>query len=497
MSWTEDWLRELLAAASPREIVLTLMRTGSRLLEAEAATFVPFAEWRSALKPLTLGPAPLPPERTALPAVRYQCRTCATLHGGEACQLIHALETPANVWCLPLEKGGRRLGVVNFFLRPGAAPSSADNETLRRLQSDAWLALEALQRYGQQAAPLLNWQREAGLEALLRAGARLLGAQAAALYLDDWVTEGGRRLWLTAGPAAQGFPSTPVYWRQLQEAAAAGPVCRPQENGWLCLFPLAQDGDLNGLLVLLAAGEEAPPTDWQETAQALAAALAERLRSERALSARVAAAAAAERRHLAREIHDGLAQTMAYLQLEANRIQRLLDRGETERAAAAVAPLLAALDDASSGIRQELESLRTAADDRPFAAWLQAFVQDFSRSQDNTPQIYLNITLKTPIPTTASLHLKRIVQEALSNIRRHAAARQVHLSLHETETAWLLTIRDDGRGCDCAAAPPGRYGLLGMRERAEALGADLQFESRPGQGTTIRLRLPFSAVEAA
>jgi two-component system nitrate/nitrite sensor histidine kinase NarX len=92
------------------------------------------------------------------------------------------------------------------------------------------------------------------------------------------------------------------------------------------------------------------------------------------------------------------------------------------------------------------------------------------------------------IPTQA--HLLRLVQESFANIRKHARASQVQLTLAQDEHRLHLTIADNGQGFDASADPPDtRHGLRLMRERAALLGAHLQITSAPHQGTRIAVEL--------
>jgi signal transduction histidine kinase len=84
----------------------------------------------------------------------------------------------------------------------------------------------------------------------------------------------------------------------------------------------------------------------------------------------------------------------------------------------------------------------------------------------------------------------RIVQEALNNVRRHADATLVRVNLDCTEGAIRATVGDNGKGFDAAARPPDRYGLRGMAERAELIGAGLEIQSRPADGTKVVLNIP-------
>ena len=84
----------------------------------------------------------------------------------------------------------------------------------------------------------------------------------------------------------------------------------------------------------------------------------------------------------------------------------------------------------------------------------------------------------------------RVAQESLTNVTRHADAKTLHVSLHHDSESLTLTVADDGRGFEIAGVDSARYGLQGLRERAEMVGATLQVESNLQSGTTIRLIVP-------
>jgi signal transduction histidine kinase len=103
---------------------------------------------------------------------------------------------------------------------------------------------------------------------------------------------------------------------------------------------------------------------------------------------------------------------------------------------------------------------------------------------------------KSDLAPEVQAQLIRIVQEALSNTRKHAEAQQVWVSCHTVSGELVLEIRDDGRGFSPEDVPgPSRHGMRGMRERAELIGAEFQVISRPQEGTTVRLRLPMTIGE--
>ena len=114
--------------------------------------------------------------------------------------------------------------------------------------------------------------------------------------------------------------------------------------------------------------------------------------------------------------------------------------------------------------------------------------------------MHLDVTGPTDggdVPESVKLTLFRIAQEALHNVVKHAAARQVELTLDRRDDGLLLRLRDDGKGFDASAVPEGHLGLAGMRARAEKIGASLTVTSRAGAGTTIEVVVPNAAIERA
>jgi signal transduction histidine kinase len=110
--------------------------------------------------------------------------------------------------------------------------------------------------------------------------------------------------------------------------------------------------------------------------------------------------------------------------------------------------------------------------------------------------IVVETDLQGRLPLAAEEGLYRIAQEALHNIVKHAAARQVWLELRGGESGVRLRVQDDGKGFDPSQVPEGHLGLTGMQARADRMGAVFTVTSRPGQGTTIEVDLSAAAIEA-
>jgi signal transduction histidine kinase len=225
--------------------------------------------------------------------------------------------------------------------------------------------------------------------------------------------------------------------------------------------------------------------------------LAEAQRREtfrRRLLDQVMAAQEEERKRIARELHDELAQSLTVL------IRDL--EGITGRMPANQAQLKDRIRDTRSLAVRILEQTRrlifdlrpTALDDLGLLPAIRRYAQ--RRLEVADIQLHMEaLGQARRLPSEVETSVFRIAQEAITNVVRHAHASQVHLSLNFDPDRITLTVTDDGVGFDPAAileAPDSTrcLGLLGMRERAELLGGRLSIESRPGAGTTVHLRVP-------
>ena len=150
---------------------------------------------------------------------------------------------------------------------------------------------------------------------------------------------------------------------------------------------------------------------------------------------------------------------------------------------------LEALERASSGLRSAIYDLRREKE-KPFLESVGSLVE---LNQRATPEREIRLVVEEGLAGRlsgeASVELLRILQEALTNVRRHSAARSVEVRLWTDDEAILLEVADDGRGFAPGSASAG-IGLSAMRERVEELGGEIEVKSRPGEGTEVTVRVP-------
>lgn len=209
------------------------------------------------------------------------------------------------------------------------------------------------------------------------------------------------------------------------------------------------------------------------------------------LSARMVEQHEEERRRLSRELHDETAQVFSAVKMELG----VLREGVPPEVARRIDHALALVDTGIRGIRSVVHSLRPSLlDDLGLLPALRSLTAEF------TARSGLAVTLDAPaavgpLSKDAELALFRALQEALSNVARHAGARAVGVRLREGRGALELVVEDDGRGLAAGITPatierPGHMGIAGMRERIGALGGAVEAEAPAGGGFRLRVVLP-------
>jgi len=196
-----------------------------------------------------------------------------------------------------------------------------------------------------------------------------------------------------------------------------------------------------------------------------------------------------ERKHIAREIHDELGQVLTALRMELSLLEMrfgALDPALGDKTQS----MKGLIDRAIQGVRNAAGNLRPSALDMGLVPAIEWLGTEFT-SRTAIPCVVEVQQQDIELDETRSVVVFRIVQESLTNIGRYAQASHVDITLGRRADALWLRVRDDGLGFDLAAASQRRsFGLLGMRERAIALGGRVDIRSAPGQGTTIEVSIP-------
>ncbi|MEO8379855.1 MAG: GAF domain-containing sensor histidine kinase [Acidobacteriota bacterium] len=205
-------------------------------------------------------------------------------------------------------------------------------------------------------------------------------------------------------------------------------------------------------------------------------------------------AVAQERLRIAHEMHDGLAQMLGYVNTKVQAAQAYLQRQKPEEAAVQLHELGTAARQAYGDVRESIVGLRSLPGaSRVLSEVLEEYLQLWeSMSHVST---WLRVDSSVQLPPAQELQIVRVVQEALTNVRKHARATRVRVEMNRENGRLVTLIVDDGvgfvQGSRTRSELP-RFGLSTMRERAESIGGTLTIESAAGAGTTVRFTLPLS-----
>jgi len=207
-----------------------------------------------------------------------------------------------------------------------------------------------------------------------------------------------------------------------------------------------------------------------------------------------ALATLSERERLARELHDSIGQVLGYAAFEVEAARKLIGDGQTTAANTQLARLAGIVRDAHADVREYILNLRASpSTQQPFLAALGHYLDGFTQNYGIQTELAIVGLDDEAFEPDAQMQLFRIIQEALSNARRHGDTRRVQVTFEAHGPMACITVQDDGRGFD-PTQPVGeagsRFGLQFMRERAEQLGGRLAVHSAPGQGTRVVVEMP-------
>jgi signal transduction histidine kinase len=205
------------------------------------------------------------------------------------------------------------------------------------------------------------------------------------------------------------------------------------------------------------------------------------------------AAVSEERLRIAHEMHDGLAQVLAYVNAKAQAVREFLRAGRAEEANRQLEQLAKAAREVYADLRESIMGLRTGiGPERTMVEALSEFVAAWEGQTGVSCRLAIDESLR--LSPGIELQLLRIVQEALANVRKHAQAQQAEVAIGKAGERVVVTVADDGIGFNPAEiGRPGfpRFGLTTMRERAESVGGAVRWDSRPDEGTRVTVEIPF------
>ena len=271
----------------------------------------------------------------------------------------------------------------------------------------------------------------------------------------------------------------------------AAPMQHCAKAGYTSLVsvPVRLQARLIGEVDLFFRQEVQLNADEVELLDALASHLASALEGLRAAALEREAAVGEERSLLARELHDSIAQSLAFLKIQAQLLRTAVNREQPDKVQTSLNELDEGLRESIGDVRELLVHFRTRTSAENIEEALNETLQKFKHQTGLAARIDVRGE-GLPLPPDVQVQVLHVVQEALSNVRKHARATQVVLSVDKGET-WRFTVEDDGAGFDSGITLNETHvGRKIMQERAERIGATVSLKTAPGNGTRLELTLP-------
>ncbi|MCC6472919.1 MAG: type IV pili methyl-accepting chemotaxis transducer N-terminal domain-containing protein [Burkholderiales bacterium] len=198
-----------------------------------------------------------------------------------------------------------------------------------------------------------------------------------------------------------------------------------------------------------------------------------------------------ERNLLAQDLHDSIAQSLAYLNLQAQMLEDSLGRRDIDEARATLAQIRVGVQESYDTVRELLVHFRTRVSQGDIEFAISDALERFHKHTGIRTSCEVSGS-GVPLSAEQQVQVLHIVQEALSNVRKHSGATQVRLQM-QRDRSYVFRVADNGRGFDAERAQDGagrQVGLRIMRERAQRIGAQVRIDSRTGQGSEVTLTLP-------
>ncbi len=508
--------RKLAEAEDEEALLESVLTLAIDAVDAAGCSLILFDEHARPLPPIHRGE--LTPEEFAAwsrhiasAAVKEVCAHCSAHWAvdSQTCPLLNENTAAASfrkVVCLDLARGNRLYGIINIYLDDPERPTETEHILLTSLAKEISLALESQHYRARELNTLFRLQKARKLYDLHTELADMLAHLVSAMNINGgliFLADGeqgklelqasagadlGPRAALVQGLANSAFQTkTPFVISDLTLDSEDTEVLRS-----LLIAPMWSDEELLGCVALWSSDTQAFTRRQAQLVETVAAQSALLIENHRLYTQVEHQAALAERNRLAREIHDGLAQTLGYLQLRMGQINHWIAAGEEDRVFAAIEEIDTLINEAYNDVREAIDGLRFKTEGTTIKKWLGQILTHFHQSTgipvETTPPPEL------PLTPDCQVQLLRIIQEGLGNIRKHSGAERAWLEWQQTADWLVLRICDDGNGFKPESiASTDQHGLKIMRERAELMDADFQIISAPANGTIIEIRLPISA----
>ncbi len=409
---------------------------------------------------------------------------------------------------VPLVAEGRALGVLALASTKKARFAEEDVRLLEQIARQLGIAvqranlLEQLLARNEDLRHLndisAEFSRARELKAVFGAALASVLDVSGAARAELWLDERGQQIQVHSagrnGPQAGAETIDAVSLRRRVWKTRKSEI-RPHGESGIGCFPLQSAGQVFGLIVLDGLGPSVRTPRRRELLDSIVDQAAVAISNARFRVRVRELAVLEERERIAREMHDGLAQVLGYVNTKAFAVRRLLRDGDTTTAQAMLAQLEEAAREVYADVREGVLALRsTAPGDRSLLDTICDYLGKFERLSGIRVECHADRKVaELRLPEMSEIQVMRVIQEALSNVRKHAGASNATVTLRARDGMFVAQVDDDGSGFDVRTA--GRrdwpqFGLQTMRERAEAIGGRFSVKSSPGGGTHVTIRLP-------
>ena len=294
----------------------------------------------------------------------------------------------------------------------------------------------------------------------------------------------------TCGCGAAAAAEAPIHWRRAAAVEATKDACRKFGLTSMTAVPIRVQGETLGVLNLFYRQERELDLRERQLLATLGQHLGVAVENQRLVAREKEMAVSEERNLLAQELHDSIAQSLAFLNLQVQMLDGAMKREDRKAQSAAAREIATGVRECYADVRELLVHFRTLTSSEDIALALKVTLKKFEQ-QTGIHAVFEESGHAMPVPAEEQVQILHIVQEALSNARKHAGASEVVLTLRRGPV-YTFEVRDNGRGFDAqaAAASEVHVGLAIMRERARRAGATLVVTSRAGQGSCVQLSVP-------
>ncbi len=272
--------------------------------------------------------------------------------------------------------------------------------------------------------------------------------------------------------------------------------CREAGFATVGVFPIRMRDRNVGVLNLYFKEPREFPAQERYMLETLGQHLGIAVENQRLIAREKEMAISEERNLLAQELHDSIAQALAFLNIQAQLLDDSLARGKLDSAKEELARIREGIQESYDDVRELLVHFRTRLADSDIEAAIASSLLRFE-GQTRIRTTFSQSGVGMPLAPEAQLQVMHIIQESLSNARKHSGATSVEVDM-QRGPVYRFRVRDNGRGFDPGDVPSDLHvGLRIMRERAHRIGGKLEIVSTAGQGTEVILTLPVMQAEAA